>query len=131
MPTVFNEGRHTGEFLLSEGNGQISREAVVIASGSGVIAPGSVLGKFTSGANSGKCSLSPNAAADPNVGNQTAIAVALYGCDATSADQTIAVIARDAEVKADALVFHSTVNDATKRAAKAAQLAAAGIIVRA
>lgn len=131
MSTVFTEGRRPGEALLSEGAGQISREAVVIASGSGVIAPGSVLGKFTSGANAGKYSLAPNAAADPDVGNQTAVAVALYGCDATSTDEKIAVIARAAELKADALVFHSTVNDATKRAAKAAQLAAVGIIVRA
>jgi hypothetical protein len=125
MPTVFNEGRHTGEFLLSEGNGQISREAAIVASGSGVIAPGTVLGRLTSG---GKLVPSPATGSD---GSQTAVAVALYGCDATSADQTIAIIARDAEVKADALVFHSTVNDAAKRAAKAAQLAAVGIIVRA
>ena len=129
--TTFTEGFRPGEALLTEGNGQISREAVTVASGSGVIAPGSVLGKFTTGANAGKYSLAPNAAADPNVGNQTAVAVALYGCDATSADQKITVIARDAEVKADALVFHSSVDDATKRAAKAAQLAAVGIIVRA
>lgn len=125
MPTVFNEGRHTGEFLLTEGNGQISREAGVVASGSGIIASGTVLGRLTAG---GKLVPSPATGAD---GAQTAVAVALYGCDATSADQTIAIIARNAEVKADALVHHATVNDAAKRAAKATQLAAAGIIVRA
>lgn len=128
--TVFNEGRDTGEFLLSEANGNRSREVVTVASGSGVIAPGAVLGKFTSGANSGKYSLAPNAAADPNVGNQTAVAVALYGCDATSADQKITVIARDAEVNANLISYASSVDDATKRAAKATQLAAVGIIVR-
>lgn len=131
MSTVFTEGRHPGEALLSEGNGQVSREVAVVVAGSGVIAPGSVLGKYTSGANSGKYSLATNVAADPDVGNQTAVAVALYGCDATSADQKIAIIARAAEVKADALVYHSSVNDAAKKAAKATQLAAVGIIVRA
>lgn len=125
MSTVFNEGRRPGEFLLTEGNGQISREAAVVASGSGVISPGTVLGKITA---SGKYSPSPATGSD---GAQTAVAVALYGCDATSADQKITVVARDAEVKADALVFQSTVNDATKKAAKATQLAAVGIIVRA
>lgn len=125
MPTVFNEGRRPGEFLLTEGNGQISREAGVVASGSGVIAPGTVLGRLTA---DGKLVPSPATGSD---GSQTAVAVALYGCDATSADQNIAIIARDAEVKADLLVHHSTVNDAAKRAAKAAQLAAVGIIVRA
>ncbi len=124
MPT-FNEGRHPGEAILSEGNGQISRDAGVIASGSGVIAPGTVLGRLTTG---GKLVPSPATGAD---GSQTAVAVAIYGCDATSADQTIAILSRNAEVKADALVYHSTVNDAPKRAAKATQLAAVGIIVRA
>lgn len=128
--TVFNEGRQPSEFLISEANGQRSRDNITIASGSGIIAPGSVLGMFTSGANAGKYSLAPNTAADPDVGNQTAVAVALYGCDATSADQTIAVIRRDAEVNGKTLTFHSTVNDAAKRATKATQLAAAGIIVR-
>jgi hypothetical protein len=124
MSTVFTEGRHPGEFLLIEGNGQISREAAVIVSGSGVIAPGTVLGKISA---SGKYQPSPATGTD---GSETAVAVALYGCDATSADQKIAIIARSAEVKADGLLFHSTVNDATKRTAKATQLAAAGIIVR-
>lgn len=129
MPT-FTEGLRPGEALLSEGNGQITREVATVVAGSGVISPGAVLGKFTTGANAGKYSLAPNAAADPDVGNQTAVAVALYGCDATNADQKITILARAAEVKGDALVYHSTVNDATKKAAKVAQLAAVGIIVR-
>jgi sugar phosphate isomerase/epimerase len=94
MPTVFNEGRHPGEFLLSEGAGQISREAGTVASGSGIIAPGTVLGRLTAG---GKLVPSPATGAD---GSQTAMAVALHGCDATGADQVLAIIARDAEVTA-------------------------------
>lgn len=125
MSTVFTEGRHPGEFLLTEGNGQISREVGIIVSGSGVIAPGTVLGRITA---SGKLAPSPATGSD---GSESAVAVALYGCDATSADQKVAIIARSAEVKADALVFASSVNDAAKRTAKATQLAAAGIIVRA
>jgi hypothetical protein len=128
--TVFNEGRHPGEFLLTEANGQRSRENITIASGSGIIAPGTVLGKFTSGANEGKYGPAPAAAADPDVGNQTAVAVALYGCDATSADANIAAVARDAEVNGKTLTYASTVNDDAKKAAKIAQLAAVGIIVR-
>lgn len=128
--TVFNEGRHPGEFLLTEANGQRSRGVAVVASGSGIIAPGAVLGVYTSGANDGKYSLAPNAAADPDVGNQVAVAVALYGCDATSADQTIAIIERDAEVKGDILTFDASVDNDAKKAAKAAQLAAVGILVR-
>ena len=124
MPTVFTEGRHPGEALLSEGNGQISREAVVIASGSGVIAPGSVLGQITA---SGKYLVSAIGAAD---GSQTASAVSLYGCDATSADQTIAAIVRDAEVNGNILTFHADRDQAAERAAAITNLAAVGIIVR-
>ncbi len=128
--TTFNEGRHTGEGLLSEATGSRSRESVTVASGAGIIAPGSVLGLYTSGANAGKYALAPAAAADPDVGNQVAVAIALYGCDATSADQKIAVVTRDAEFNGNTLTFHSSVNDAAKIAAKATQLAARGVIVR-
>jgi hypothetical protein len=125
MPTLFNEGRHPGEFLLSEAAGTRSREVVTVAAGAGIIAPGSVLGLVTA---SQKCVLSPDTGAD---GSQTAHSIALYGCDATTADQKITVIRRDAEAMADMLVFAPSVNDAPKRAAKATQLAALGIIVRA
>lgn len=128
--TVFNEGRHAAEFILSEAAGKRARENVVIAEGSGVIAPGTVLGIFTGGDDEGKYSPSPNAAGDPNVGNQTAVAIAIYGCDATEGDQEIAVIRRDAEVNGHLLTYHSSVDDAAKRAAKATQLRAVGIIVR-
>jgi hypothetical protein len=128
--TVFTEGRYAAEFLLSEANGHRSREAVTVASGEGVIAPGAVLGVFTSGANAGKYGLSPAAADDPDVGQQTAVAVALTGCDATSAAAEIVVIRRDAEVNVNMLSYDASVDDGTKKAAKATQLAAVGIIVR-
>jgi Bacteriophage lambda head decoration protein D len=128
--TTFTEGRHANEGIMSEAEFGRSREAVTIVSGSGVIKPGAVLGKYTSGANSGKYSLAPAAAADPDVGNQSAVAVALYGCDATAADQKIAVIARDAQVNGNMLSYDSSVDTDNEKAAKAVQLAAVGIIVR-
>lgn len=128
--TVFTEGRHATEGLLSEALSNYSRDNIVIASGSGVIAPGTVLGKFTSGANAGKYSPAPNAAADPDVGNQVAKAIALYGCDATSADASISAITRIAQWKIGDLVFDSSVDDDTKKAAKVTQLAAVGIVAR-
>lgn len=125
MPNLYTEGRHPGEFLLSEAQGERSREAVTVASGAGIIAPGTVLGRVTA---TGFFVPSPATGAD---GSQTAVAVALYGCDATTSAQRIAVIQRDAEVRADALVYAASVNDGPTRAAKATQLAANGIIVRA
>lgn len=127
MGTVFTEGRHPGEFLLSEAPGQQSRETITVASGSGVIAPGSVLGLYSAGGSTGKWALSTDAADN---GRETARAVALYGCDASAVDQKIAVIRRGAEVKAASLTYHASVNNPTALATKATQLLAAGIIVR-
>ena len=59
--TVLIEARHPGEFLMTEANGQRSRETITIASGAGIIAPGTVLGKVTA---SGKYVASAVGAAD-------------------------------------------------------------------
>lgn len=122
--TILTEGRHVGEFILSEGDAGYSRDNAIVASGAGVITPGTILAKVTA---SGKYVPSPATGSD---GSQTAIAVAIGGCDATSADAKVAVISRAAQVKAVALTYESTVNDGTKKAAKHTQLAAVGIIVR-
>lgn len=111
MPTL-NEGVHAGEFLLSEGSGAISREAVTVASGEGVLAAGTVMGKVTA---SGKY-----VAHDPEAedGSQTAAGVLYAPVDATAADAKGVVIARLAEVAASALTGDT------------AGLAALNIIVR-
>lgn len=125
--TKFTEGRYPGEFLLSEANFHRSRDEATIASGSGVIESGTVLGRVTA---SGKLVPSANAAVVGSEGGETAVAIALYGCDATSADQKIAIVSRDAEVNGHVLTFDVSVDDDTKQDAKVAQLADAGIIVR-
>lgn len=122
--TVLTEGRHPGEFLMSEAKGQRSRGNITVASGAGIIAPGTVLGKITA---SGKYVASAVGAAD---GSQTAVAVALYGCDATSADADIAAIVRSAEVNGNVLTYHADRDQAAEKTAANADLAAAGIIVR-
>lgn len=219
--SVKTEGRHAGEFLMSEAEGMRSRDEITIPSGTGVVAPGTVLGLVTDAdvvstaqaadagntgngtiaegdpavgadvkvgayrivciepaADAGQFSVedpdgvqigvasvgveydgeivftisdggtdfiagdaftftvsrssfgyvpSPNAADD---GSDQAVAIALYGCDATSAAKKIAAITGDAEVNGNILVYEATVNDAAKKAAKATQLAAVGIKVR-
>lgn len=112
------------DFVLSEGNGNISYETVTIASGAGVLRPGTLLGQITA---SQKWAGSPNAETVGIEGAETAKAILAYGVDATSADQTAVVLRRDAEVKRDYLLFHASVDDATKISAKHSQLAAAGV----
>jgi len=43
--TVLTEGRHPGEFIMTEANGMRSRDKITIKSGAGVVLPGTVLGK--------------------------------------------------------------------------------------
>ena len=118
------EARHAGEFIISEGNGNISRDAITIVSGSGVVKAGTVIAKITA---SGKYKPSTATGSD---GGQTAIAVLFDTVDATSADIAGVAISRNAEVNGNILSYDSTVDDSTKKAAKSVQLAAVGIIVR-
>ena len=93
-------GNRTAEFLASEGNGTRSREVVTLASGQNVQA-GAVLGKLTSG---GKYrAVAPGA----STGAEVAAAIAYEATDATGGDTSITVIAREAEVYLDKLVFPS------------------------
>jgi hypothetical protein len=119
--TTQTEGRHAGEFILSEGDGEYSRENVTLASGQVVVA-GQVLGKITSG---GKYTEVDQGASD---GSQTAVAVSINAVDATSADTTIAVIARHAEVNLACLDWGS--QSATEITTGVTELAAVGIICR-
>ena len=122
--TVLNEGRHPGEFLISEAQGQRSRGNITVASGAGVIVPGAVLGKVTA---TGQYLASSNTADD---GSEASVAVALYGCDATDAAADIAAIVRDAEINGSVLTYHADRDEVAEKAAANAQLEAAGIIVR-
>jgi hypothetical protein len=47
--TTLTEGRHSLEFLLSEAPGVQSRDNIVVGSGAGKLAPGTVLGKASAG----------------------------------------------------------------------------------
>ncbi len=48
--TTYTEAYHTGEIILSEAPGTLSREAITVVSGAGALAAGTVLGKITKGA---------------------------------------------------------------------------------
>lgn len=112
--TTLTEGVHTGEFLLSEGNGSISREVVTIPSGQGKLPPGTLL-------NASNEAVDHEDAAD-------AVKILYSAVDATSAAVKAVAIARDAEVFGEKLNFTDYSGDEKLLAAQA--LAAAGIIVR-
>ena len=122
--TVLIEGLHPGAFLMSEANGQRSRENIIIESGAGIIAPGTVLGKVTA---SGKYIASAIGAAD---GSETPAAINLYGADASTSDAAVSAIVRDAEVNGHCLVYHADRDQPAEKDAANAALGALGIIVR-
>lgn len=123
MATVITEGRRTAEFLVSEANGYLSREQVVVSSGEGALQPGTVLAKLTA---TGEYVVYDNAGTD---GSETAAAILYAAVDATSADAKAVIIARDAEVNGRLLVWKTGLLAADKTAATA-DLKSAGIIVR-
>ncbi|UFW80016.1 head decoration protein [Rhizobium sp. SU303] len=123
MPVLTQGLRPTGHYLVSEANGFRSREVGVIASGSGKLDAGAVLGQVT--ATKKFKPLAP-AASD---GTQNAAAILYEACDATSADVRRTITARHAEVQAAVLVWPAGATDNQKTAALA-QLAALGIASR-
>jgi hypothetical protein len=118
--TVLTESSHAGEFLLSEANGNRSRENVTVVSGQ-VLDAGTVVGKVTA---TGKYAIYSNGASD---GTEVAAGVLLNAVDASGGDTDGVIIARDAEVIADSLIFES---GGTATTAGIADLAAIGIIAR-
>lgn len=112
--TTLTEGAYSAEFVLVEANGKRSRETIVV---DGAYGPGQVLGKLTAG---GKYTAYDEGAAD---GSETAIAV-LYAATAADNDEAV-VLARDAEVNANKLVW-----GAADDVAGTTDLAAVGIVAR-
>ena len=122
--TVLIEGLHPGAFLMTEANGQRSRENITLASGAGILAPGSVLGRVTA---TGKYVVSAVGATD---GSQTPGAINIYGADASAADASVSAIVRDAEVNGHCLVYHADRDQPAEKAAAHDALKSLGIIVR-
>lgn len=118
------EGQHAGEFILSEGNGNISRENVTVTVPAAGLPAGSVLGVVTS---SGKYVPYDNAETD---GRETAAAVLYNDFDAADVgDQSAAVVARLAEVRRSDLQYLAGTSANDKTAAEA-ELLTKNIVVR-
>lgn len=117
---MLTQGNQPLEFLLSQANGERSRDVVIVTGG--IYKAGTVLGKITA---SGKFTL--HDAALTNVA-QNAAAVLGYDVDAT-ADHTGVVLARDCEVSDEVLIFKSGISGANRLAA-IAKLADAGVVAR-
>ena len=120
---TLNEGKHTGEFIVSESNGTRSKGTGIVLSGQSIVV-GELVGIETA---SGKY-----VAYDPAgtiVGSDTVAGIAYQAVDASAADVTKQVfVLRDAEVRQSDLTFNEAVSGTIT--AEVAGLKALGIIVR-
>ena len=118
------EGPHHGGFLVWEVLRDYTRETVTLATGAGKLAPGTVLGKITTG---GKYTgLAPTA----SNGSQNAAGILWGMADATDADTpSVAVIRGPAIVNRHEIVWPEGATAAQITTATTA-LAALGIILR-
>lgn len=111
------------DIVKDEGGNRFSRDEEILASGSGVVKIGTVLGKVTA---SGKFKPLAPGASD---GTENAAAIILETSDATSADQTVVLLRRRAQVVLQALVWPGSITGPQKAAALAS-LETLGIVAR-
>ena len=122
--TTLTEGKHAGGFLVWEVLRDYTRETVTLASAAGMLEPGTVLGKITTG---GKFTALAPAATN---GSQNAAGILWAGVDASAADAPGVVLLRGpAIVNRHEIVWPEGATEAQITAATTA-LAALGIILR-
>jgi len=126
--SALTEGQHTGEYILSEAEGFLSRENVTVTIPTATkLGAGLVLGKLTA---TGKYVPYDNAGGD---GSDVAAAVLYDNLDNSAGVAPLDVVAvvhiRDCEVRKGSLVWASGLVDADKTAAYA-DLAVEHVIAR-
>jgi hypothetical protein len=121
---TLTEGPHPGGFLVWEVLRDYTRETVTLASGAGKLAPGTVLGKITTG---GKYTILAPAASN---GSQNAAGILWADVDSTAADAPGVVVLRGpAIVNRNEIIWPEGATEPQIAAATAA-LAVLGIILR-
>ena len=122
--TTLTEGKHAGGFLIWEVLRDYTHETVTLASGAGKLAPGTVLGKITTG---GKYTTLAPAATN---GSQNAAGLLWDGVDATDADAAGVVILRGPAIMNRHEIVWPEAATEQQITTAATALAALGIILR-
>ncbi|MBX8803217.1 head decoration protein [Ochrobactrum sp. MR28] len=115
--------RTTAHYIIFEVGGTLARDVVTIASGSGALKAGTVLGQITA---TKKYVPHKPTATD---GSEVACAVLYEGCDAATQDVRRTVTSRSTEVAGEALIWGASVTAEHKTTALAA-LAQRHIVAR-
>lgn len=123
--TPKTEGQHTGEYLVSEGNGAISREEGILKSGETVV-DGQALQMSSTKLVAAAGTLDTEGALDSDV-----VGIAYGDYDASAGDVSgVVYIARLAEVKDELLTYPTETTEGGEKAAVVASLAKLFIITR-
>jgi hypothetical protein len=126
--TVYTQDHRNWEFVLSEANGQRSRENGIVKAGQGVLKAGTVVQFDTSAPTK---LVTADGIHDGNGNLATAVAGIIgHDIDATLTDVPTAYIARDAEVKDAFLVSPTESLTGGEKAATIKSLKFLGIVVR-
>jgi len=124
MTEVFTEKAHGPEFILSEANGQRSRENGTVVSGQNLEAGTVVM-------DNGSGKLTAYTAEEVTDGGvHEAVGIILYPADATDGDVDVAYLARDAEVNLNLLVYPEETTDGDEEQHTVDSLKLIGIIAR-
>lgn len=116
-----------GDLIKREFDRDYNRETITLKAGTDY-PQGAVLGRITA---DGLYTLSPLAEVTGSEGAELACAVLLEAVDASAADAPGLAVVRGPVILADVgLSYHASVDDATKQAAKQAELAAFGLVTR-
>lgn len=124
--TTYTEPLRPLEFLISEANGQRSREKATLTASQGALLPGTVMARVTATGNLVPYDDDANGATP---GTGIAVGILCYPVDNVAATQEVTIIARHAEVQSDLLQWEAS-NDNTEKAAALAELLALGIVAR-
>lgn len=123
--TTMNEARASAEFILSEANGQRSRESGTVASGQTLVA-----GQVVQDNGSGKLIAHDGLLNTAGEVITAAKGIVMEAVDASGGDVAVAYIARDAEVNVNILTFPTESTAGGEQAGVTASLATLGIIAR-
>lgn len=112
MPVIDFDFRRSGCYLVGSAAPNIINEEIKVASGAGVLLPGTVLGKITA---SGTYVAHDVALAN---GGGVAVAILFHKVDATAADvTTVATVRGPATINGNDLTLKAGITDANKLAA--------------
>lgn len=123
MTVVTRNNARSAYYLMESAAPSLVNEEIIIASGAGVLKPGTVIGKITA---SGKYVLHDVALSN---GAEAAAAILFHPVDATSADvKTVATVRGPANINGNNLTYKTGISAPNKALAIAA-LRAKGLIV--